>query len=86
MRWALYIIECSDLTYYTGITTEVERRIKEHNAGKGAKYTQGRAPVKLVYTEYFENRSSASKRECEVKSLSKAKKKTLIESAKEVLD
>lgn len=80
MNWTLYIIECADLTYYTGITTKIERRINEHNAGKGAKYTKGRTPVKLVYTESFDDRSSASKREYEIKSLSKAKKKALIQS------
>ena len=74
-------MECSDKTYYTGITTEIDRRIEEHNAGKGAKYTQGRTPVKLVYTESYKNRSEASKREYEVKALSKAQKENLIESA-----
>jgi len=79
MPWFLYIVECADSSYYTGITTNIDRRIEEHNAGKGAKYTQGRAPVQLAYTETFEDRSSASKREYEVKSFSKVQKKNLIE-------
>ncbi len=81
MGWALYIVECADATYYTGITTDIERRIEEHNSGRGAKYTQGRAPVTLVYREYFEDRSTASKRELEIKSLSKTQKTDLIGSA-----
>ena len=68
MSYYLYIVECADETLYTGITTELERRIDEHNSSdKGAKYTKNRRPVKLVYTEVFSDRSSASKREFEIK-------------------
>lgn len=80
MGWALYIVECIDETYYTGITNDIDRRIAQHNSGAGAKYTKGRAPVRLIYTEYFKNRSEASKRELQVKSLSKDHKTDLIKS------
>ncbi len=78
MGWYVYILECSDTTYYTGITTDIERRIDEHTAGIGAKYTKGRGPLKLMYQEEYTDRSSASKREIEIKSLSKAQKFSLI--------
>lgn len=80
MSWFLYIVECTDASYYTGITTDIDRRIDEHNTGKGAKYTQGRGPVSVVYTENFEDRSQASKREFEIKALTKDQKKKLIQS------
>ena len=64
----VYIIQCADATLYTGIATELERRIEEHNhSDKGAKYTRARRPVTLVYHETFEDRSTASKREYEIK-------------------
>lgn len=64
----VYIVECVDTTLYTGIATELERRIDEHNtSGKGAKYTRARRPVKLVYSEEYSDRSTASKREYEIK-------------------
>ncbi|PCI98056.1 MAG: endonuclease [Alphaproteobacteria bacterium] len=78
MGWYVYILECSDTTYYTGITTDIERRIGEHTAGVGAKYTKGRGPLKLMYQEEHADRSFASKREIEIKSLSKAQKLVLI--------
>lgn len=80
MSWFLYIVECTDASYYTGITTDIDRRIEEHNSGKGAKYTQGRGPVSVVYTESFEDRSQASKREFEIKSLNKEQKTKLIQA------
>lgn len=67
MKYHIYILLCSDNTYYTGYTTDVEKRLAEHNSGKGAKYTRGRIPCKLVYTESFEDKSSALKREWEIK-------------------
>jgi putative endonuclease len=68
MSYFVYIVECADETLYTGIATELERRIEEHNSSdKGAKYTRVRRPVRLVYSEAFEDRSSASKREYEIK-------------------
>jgi putative endonuclease len=80
MHYYLYILECSDNTLYTGITTDIQRRVKEHNSSvKGAKYTRVRRPVKLVYKEEFTDRSSASKREAEIKKLSRKEKLALIE-------
>ncbi|MEN8303247.1 MAG: GIY-YIG nuclease family protein [Campylobacterota bacterium] len=79
MSYYVYILECSDKTLYTGIATDVERRLDEHNnSDKGAKYTKIRRPLKLVYSEKSENRSSASKREYEIKKLSREKKLELI--------
>lgn len=75
-----YIIKCSDNTLYTGITTDRERRVEEHNGERpwGAKYTKTRQPVVLLYWEEFQNRSDASKREYEVKKLTRQKKLDLI--------
>lgn len=71
----IYILECSDKTLYTGITTDLERRIIEHNSSPlWAKYTKSRRPVKLLYFEEYENRSWASKREIEIKKLTKKQK------------
>jgi putative endonuclease len=68
VNYYLYIVECADETLYTGITTELDRRVDEHNSSdKGAKYTRNRRPVTLVYTEVFADRSSASRREYEIK-------------------
>jgi putative endonuclease len=74
-----YILECSDGSYYTGWTTDPVRREKQHNQGRGAKYTRTHRPVKLVYIEPQPDRSSAMKREHAIKSLSHARKKLLIE-------
>ncbi len=75
----LYILECADKTLYTGITTDVHRRIAEHNDTKlGAKYTSSRRPVKLAYTKKFKNRSTASKEEARIKKLNKTQKLELI--------
>ena len=78
-RCFCYILECSDGTFYTGWTTDVERRVKMHNAGRGAKYTKMRGPVKLVYTERLQNRSAAQKRERAIKRLPRVKKIALIQ-------
>lgn len=77
----VYILKCADGTLYTGISTELERRIKEHNSSnKGAKYTRVRRPVTLVYSEEYLDRSSASKREYEIKKkMSRSMKLKLIE-------
>lgn len=75
----VYVLRCDDGTYYTGYTTDVERRVAEHDAGEGAKYTRGRAPVDLVHTESFESRSAAMAREAEIKTLSRAQKEDLVE-------
>lgn len=77
-RWYLYILRCRDNTLYTGITTDVEKRLEAHRSGKGAKYTRGRTPLELVYREECENHSHALKRELEVKALSRAEKENLL--------
>ncbi len=77
--WFVYIVECADNTLYTGITTDLERRILEHNSkDRGAKYTRYKQPVKLVYFEYADSRSTASKREYEIKKFSRKCKIELI--------
>ncbi len=77
--WYVYIVSCSDKTLYTGITTDLNRRITEHNSRyKGAKYTRGRQPVKLVYFEEYNSRSHASRREVSIKKLTSVQKQTLI--------
>lgn len=77
-----YIVKCSDSSLYTGYTNNLSRRIQTHNSGKGAKYTRGRTPVKLVYFEEFDNKSLALKREYAIKQLSRLKKEKLIEENK----
>ncbi|WP_435197539.1 GIY-YIG nuclease family protein [Natronomonas sp. EA1] len=77
----VYILRCADDTLYTGYTTDVERRVSEHGAGEGAKYTRGRTPVELVHTEAYEDRSTAMRREYEIKQLSRARKERLVGDA-----
>lgn len=78
-RWSVYIVRCADDSLYTGITTDVERRLFEHNNAKtGAKYTRPRRPVNLVYRETADSRSQASKREKEIKNLTQKQKLLLI--------
>lgn len=75
----LYILKCADGTLYTGITNELERRIKEHNSPDlGAKYTRGRRPVELLFSKPFENRAAALKEEYRIKKLSKEQKLKMI--------
>ena len=75
----VYMVLCSDNTLYTGITTDLERRITEHNTSdKGAKYTKARRPVSLVYSEEYADRSTASKREYAIKKMTKSNKEILI--------
>ena len=76
--WTLYILKCNDDSYYTGITNNIEKRIADHEAGKGAKYTRGRGPFEIIYQEKCLDRSSASKREFEVKKLSRSEKENLL--------
>lgn len=73
----VYIVRCSDGSLYTGWTTDIERRISAHNAGKGAKYTRSRRPVELVHLEIFEEKTAAQKRERMIKKLSAAEKRKL---------
>ena len=77
--WYLYILRCRDDSLYTGITTDVEKRLEAHRSGKGAKYTRGRGPLELVYREECGSHSDALKRELEVKALVRVKKIELIE-------
>ena len=77
--WKLYILRCADGSLYTGITTDLVKRIHAHNSGKGAKYTRSRKPVELVYQEDCSDHSAALKRELEVKALTKEQKLKLIQ-------
>ena len=79
-QWYLYILRCKDNTLYTGITTDVEKRLEAHRSGKGAKYTRGRAPLELVYRENCGSHSDALKREAEIKKLSRQAKEQLVKS------
>ena len=74
----VHIVECRDGTYYTGYTTDVERRVEEHNAGTGARYTRGRTPVEVVYTETYETQSAAMSREYAIKQLRRPQKERLV--------
>lgn len=78
MNHYIYILRCKDDTLYTGYTTNLDRRLQEHNQGKGAKYTRGRTPVELVYSEEYETRSQAQKREYEIKQYDREQKLDLI--------
>lgn len=78
--WEVYIAECADKSLYTGITTDLKRRLEEHNSTKnGAKYTRIRQPIKIVYNQTFENRSDATKEEMRIKKLKRSEKIALIE-------
>lgn len=77
--WKLYILRCAGGSLYTGITTDVEARFAAHSNGKGAKYTRGRGPLELVYTEECGSHSNALKRELEIKALTREEKLKLIE-------
>ena len=79
--WFIYMLRCSDNSLYTGVTTDVERRVIEHNAKKSVtKYTRVRQPVEVAYQEKAESRSAACKREAQLKKLTKKEKETLVES------
>jgi len=80
MEYFVYIVECADTTLYTGITTDLERRLSEHNQSeKWAKYTRVRRPVTLVYSEKHASRSEACKREYAIKQLSREEKREMIQ-------
>lgn len=79
-KWFVYILKCSDNTLYTGITNNLEKRIDKHNAGTASKYTRTRIPLKLIYFEKTDDRSNASKRESEIKKLSRKQKESLIQT------
>ena len=76
--WHLYILRCRDGSLYTGITTDVEKRLEAHRSGRGAKYTRGRGPLELVYREECGTHSVALKREIEIKRLTREQKQALI--------
>ena len=83
LMWYLYILRCKDGSLYTGITTDVEKRLEAHRTGKGAKYTRGRGPLELVYREECGDHSAALKREAEIKALPREEKLKLIEKTPE---
>ena len=86
MKHYVYVVRCADDTFYTGYTTDLEKRVKEHNGkgntasarSAGAKYTNGRRPVKLIYSESFKTRSEAMQREYAIKQLNRKEKEVLI--------
>lgn len=82
MPYYVYLVKCCDDTLYCGYTTDVQRRVNTHNSGDGAKYTKSRLPVELVYSEEFETKSEALKREYAVKRLPREQKMALIDSQK----
>lgn len=86
MSHYVYILKCADGTYYTGYTTDVEKRIKAHNEGRGAKYTRSRIPCETVYTEVFEDKREAMRREWEIKNrFTRKEKEKLINTFSKVL-
>ena len=78
MSWKVYILRCADNTLYTGVTRNLKRRIVEHQNGEGARYTRGRGPFELVYTESFATRSEAQRREYEIKAMARQEKLKLL--------
>ena len=77
-----YMLKCKDGTYYIGYTNDLEKRVKAHNEGKGAKYTKGRGPVELIYYEEYEEKNIAMRREWEMKKLTRSQKEELCKSKK----
>ncbi len=77
MGWVVYILRCADDTLYTGITNDLERRLLLHTSGKGAKYTKGRAPLRLIHREEYETKSLAAKREIQIKAMPRLAKLAL---------
>jgi putative endonuclease len=82
--WFVYILECADGTFYTGITTDLKRRVQEHNSGMlGARYTRGRRLVKLCYSSSFPDKQLASKEEWRIKRMSKKEKLELVQTVQD---
>lgn len=79
MNWYVYILRCKDDTLYCGITPDMKRRLEQHRSGKGAKYTRGRGPLELVYSEVCPTHSEALKREAAIKRLTRPEKLKLIQ-------
>ena len=82
MSYFIYLVECSDRSYYCGYTNDLNKRIETHNKGNGGKYTKRRLPVELIYSEEFETRSEAMKRECAIKKFSRRQKEELVRGIK----
>lgn len=81
MSWYVYMLRCGDGSLYTGVTDNVERRLAAHRSGRGAKYTRGRGPLEMVYTEEVPDKSAALRREYQIKRLSREEKERLIRDA-----
>tara|TARA_B100001029_G_scaffold113623_1_gene93896 strand:+ start:2059 stop:2298 length:240 start_codon:yes stop_codon:yes gene_type:complete len=79
LSWFVYILKCKDNSLYTGITNDLEKRIKVHNLGKGAKYTKARLPVSLLYCETYQTKGDALRRELEIKKLKRIEKLALVD-------
>ena len=77
-KWFLYILRCRDNTFYTGITTDLDRRLTQHNDGSASRYTRSRKPVKMVYNETCDDHSAALKRECAIKKLTREEKELMV--------
>ena len=86
MPWFVYIIECKDSKLYTGITNNLEKRIKAHNCGNGGRFTKYRAPVKLLYSEDCLNKPTALKREAQIKRLERIEKLALVKTSQSLLN
>lgn len=82
MSWVVYILQCADGTLYTGVTNDLALRLKKHGDGTGAKYTRGRGPFKIMLSEQHPDRAAASRREAEIKSLSRTAKLALVKGKK----
>ncbi len=82
MIWTVYVARCRDGSLYTGVTTDPERRLAEHNGGVGAAYTRSRVPVEMVYSETVKDRSGAQRREHAIKRLTRAQKEKLVAGAR----
>ena len=82
LTWVVYILECADGTFYTGVTRDVDARLARHVAGNGARYTRGRWPFKVVYTEMTSAKGAALRRERQIKGMRKGKKLALIEAGR----
>jgi putative endonuclease len=80
MAWFIYILQCSDGSFYTGISNNVQARLKQHNNGKGSKYIRSKRPAVLIYTEKVDTKSQALKREIEIKGLSRDEKEQLVKN------
>jgi putative endonuclease len=78
MEFMVYIVRCCDGTFYTGYTRDLKARVRLHNAGRGAKYTRARRPVRLIFHETFATQAEAMRRECEIKRLPRARKAELV--------